>query len=96
MRRISKTRTGHDERNPVGYDRTQERPLHVPGATVTSWNGSPEIDLDALFAKPAGGATVAGGTPGAANHRDPETVSLSDGTRITFADPDQFRPVATV
>jgi hypothetical protein len=96
MRKISKTRTTNDEQVPVGDDRLDARPRRVPGATITSWHGSPEVDLDALFAGSANGATVAGSAATSTAHSDHETVALSDGTRITFATPNQFKAVATV
>jgi hypothetical protein len=98
MRKISKTRSSNLDRIEMDTDPGDTRPLRIPGATITSWAGSLDIDLDNLFARPPPGATVAGavsakvtetGEPpvGRLNRR---TVSLSDGTRITFATESQF------
>jgi hypothetical protein len=94
MRKISKSRSAIDRQSPADDNRLDERPRGISGATITSWNGSPEIDLDALFAGSANGPTVAGAAP--VGVRDRETVALSDGTRITFSDPKQFKCVTTV
>jgi len=87
-RRNSATQSG----NP---DEPEALPGRIKGATITSWRGPPRVDLEALFAKPATGATVGGsggtGPGGPPAERDEasgakaKTVSLSDGTQITFA-----------
>jgi hypothetical protein len=101
MRKISKARSFGLNRNALDADLRDTRPLRIPGATITSWPGSPDIDLDLLFGQPAAGPTVAGaiatdagrivGTTNPAPN--PGTVSLSDGTRITFATVSQFDTV---
>ena len=80
-------------------DLTDARPGRIQGATITSWNGPPEIDLAALFARPTGEATIAGG----GQRIEPieaappsGTVHLADGTQITFATAGQFTVVETV
>ena len=91
-------------RQPAAEDVTAElddaRPGRIRGATITSWNGPPEVDLAALFARPSGGASVTGS--GQAT-KTPETkpatpgiVQLSDGTQITFATAGQFTVIETV
>lgn len=72
------------------------------GVSIASGAHVPRIDLEALFRNgaSAGGAAVAvtgGGvqTPSAIAHGipigAPETVALTDGTRITFASADWMR-----
>jgi len=65
-------------------------PGRIHGATITSWNGPPDIDVTSLFANAASKVSVGGGaqspqlTP-AGQATDASTVRLSDGTKITFA-----------
>jgi hypothetical protein len=98
MRKISKRRSSKLDQNALDADLEGARPRRIPGATITSWP-SPDIDLDAFFAKPTLGATVTGAAPGKARRTgrpDDATVSLSDGTRITFATTDQFETEGVV
>jgi hypothetical protein len=98
MRKISKTRTSNLDRNAIDTDLGDSRPLRIPGATITSWPGSLEIDLDNFFARPLAGPTVAGAVSAdiiqaerpQADRPNKGTVSLSDGTRITFVTASQF------
>jgi hypothetical protein len=98
MRKISKARPSNVDRHAVDTDLREARPHRIPGATITSWPGSVEIDLDSLFARPVTGTTIAGAvsvdvTRSRASVTDKSgggTVSLSDGTQITFATTDQF------
>ena len=65
-------------------------PGRIHGATITSWNGPPEIDLALLFGNPSPKVSVSGGTQPPQFAPDDrgskaETVSLSDGTKIFFA-----------
>jgi hypothetical protein len=93
MRKTSRSRPLHFGGGTLDTDLCSTRPLRIPGATITSWSGSPGIDLDCLFAVPLAGVSVGGADsvvtatdkPPAADRRTGETVSLSDGTRITFA-----------
>ena len=65
-------------------------PGRIHGATITSWNGPPAIDLASLFAGASSKISVGGSgqppqfTP-AEQTTNSSTVSLSDGTKITFA-----------
>ncbi len=81
-------------------DGGNSRPGRIHGATITSWNGPPEVDLLALFAKPAGDATVGGGgrriEPMDSRQLSAGTVRLSDGTQITFTTAGQFTMVETI
>jgi hypothetical protein len=104
MRKISKIRSSNLDRNATDTDLRETRPLRIPGATITSWPGSADINLDLLFAKPVPGTTIAGAvsagvtpTAGLADGRPNRgTVSLSDGTRITFVTASQFDSVELV
>jgi hypothetical protein len=99
VRKISKTRSSNRERNAVDADLVDTGPRRIAGGTITSWHGSPDIDLDAFFARTTPDATVTG----AASAKIAQvvrpaagTVSLSDGTRITFATAGQFDTVELV
>lgn len=103
MRKISKSKVSIPERPTPAIDRLDTRPRQTAGATISGWSGSLEIDLDALFARRPGGASIGGGaalSAPAAPAPDAScvpvgTVSLSDGTRITFATVSQFEIVDT-
>ena len=88
MRKISKTRRqrpDHPTSDTYLEDTGQRR---IPGATITSWPGATHIDLATFFGRTVSDTTIASAASG---HADPfsrtahRTVSLSDGTRITFA-----------
>ena len=98
MRKIRKVRPSNVDRHAVDTDLREARPHRIPGATITSWPGSVEIDPDRLFAPSETGTTIAGAVsvdviPSSASVTDEAgggTISLSDGTKITFATADQF------
>jgi hypothetical protein len=99
MRKISKTRLPNLDPYEMDAGLVDTRPRRIPGATITSGPGVPNIDLDAFFARAASGPTVTGANPGMpvpANQTVNGTVSLSDGTRITFATAGQFEIVGLV
>jgi hypothetical protein len=108
MRKISKSRPSNLDGDSLDTDLRSTRPLRIPGATITSWSGSTDIDLDSLFARPQPGASLAGSSEGTDLSGisgdkppvvvcpTPGTVSLSDGTRITFATAGQFDIVELV
>jgi hypothetical protein len=85
MRKISTSKAAIDHQYAKDHHDEDTRPRRVPGATVTAWHGSPRIDLDALFAKPSAGPTVDSAIDADRGGFGADTVSLSDGTRITFA-----------
>jgi hypothetical protein len=96
MRKISKTRSSNLDRNTLDSDLVDTRPRCIPGATITSWPGSTDIDLGAFFARSASDGTVTGAAHAKAaqvNRIVEGTVSLSDGTKITFATTGQFDTV---
>jgi hypothetical protein len=99
MRKLSKTRSLSLERNTLDTYPADTRQRRIPGATITSGPGSWDIDFDAFFAHAASDATVTGAVPDKtprAGHPAGGTVSLSDGTRITFATASQFDIVGSV
>jgi hypothetical protein len=93
MRKISKALL-----YPPGDSQQDARPRGVSGATITSGSGPQEIDLVALFAKPANQATIEGSgvTPDQSNPGDKPTGSSPDAGPVTFTTPNQFPVVATV
>jgi hypothetical protein len=91
MQKISKTRIADHRRFTSEEETLDTRPRCIPGATITSWHGSLDVDLSALFAKPRNGATVAGAGSAESPHTERDTVSLSDGTQITFATAGRFK-----
>lgn len=95
MRKISRTRSRSKDDASVWSDRPESPPPGIRGATVTPKPVDFAFDLSVLL-QAAGPATIAGtGTStGEADSRVPaknedhKTVSLSDGTRITFVTAD--------
>lgn len=88
MRKLSKSRSMADLGYAIGLGRDDERPRCVAGGTITSWPGVIDIDLSAILARPASGGTIGGAALVSSERRQSKpsrTVSLSDGTRITFA-----------
>lgn len=75
-------------------------PGRIHGATITSWNGPPTVDLAELFARAPAGVSVGGSSrsspPAPSNTAAPrQTVCLSDGTEITFVATDRFSVTET-
>jgi len=91
MRKLSRTRS-RTESGAVVWTEQESRPRGIPGATVTA-RPIMEMDLAGLLLKQPQGATVTASdtaqdpTPPVreGETKTKETVSLSDGTRITFA-----------
>jgi hypothetical protein len=99
MRKLSRTRSLDLRRDTLDTYLTDTRQRRIPGATITSRPGSRDIDLSAFFARPTIDATVAGAAPGQATRAGRPakgTVSLSDGTRITFATADRYETAGLV
>jgi hypothetical protein len=90
MRKLSRTRSRTESGAVIWMDQ-ESRPRGIPGAIVTA-RPNMDVDLANLLRQPSG-ATVTGGdaAPGVTplvregESKKKETVSLSDGTRITFA-----------
>jgi hypothetical protein len=96
MRKISQTKSAVDNQCTEDHTDADERPRRIPGATITSWKGSPQIDLEALFDRSRSGPTLAGAAKDAPNRPvDGDTVALPDGSRITFVGSNQFESVLT-
>jgi hypothetical protein len=95
MRKISQSKSAIDNLRTQDQTYADERPRRIPGATITSWNGAPQIDLDALFEQSTSGPTVAGAAKSGPTRPADDTVSLTDGSRITFVGPNQFKSVLT-
>jgi hypothetical protein len=100
MRKVSQTRfaknPAKDDRDAVSAAQSDSRPRGVAGATITSWHGSAQVDLTALFAGRNEGGSVSGAA-GTGEQRPAEAaVALSDGTEITFATPADFTEVISV
>jgi hypothetical protein len=95
MRKISQSNSATDNRCREDHTDPDERPRHIPGATITFWNGPPQADLDALFDRSGGGPTVAGAAKPTSNRPADATVAFSDGSRITFVSLNQFMSVLT-
>jgi hypothetical protein len=101
MRKISKTRAVGRQGYAVDIELGDTRPRRVPGATITSWPGSIDLDLTMVLANPRDGATIDGGTkPTVPVSEDKNlnntTVALSDGTRITFVTASNMKLIETV
>lgn len=85
MRKISKTRTlrNQDDGWPTP---SGDRPGRIAGATVTSWPGIAHIDVATLLMHATSSTSISGSsTAGGPSTPERDTVSLSDGTSISFA-----------
>jgi hypothetical protein len=99
MRKISTSRFPDSNDTVLDAGATDSRPRRIPGATITGWSRSPDIDLATFFAQPASGATVGGAGPAAAAQDDHDgngTVMLSDGTSVTFVTTGGFASLEVV
>jgi len=96
MRKISQSQSSINNVNTDDHTYGDERPRRVAGATITSWNGPPQIDLEALFAGSGAGPTIAGGARSASDQPANATVTLTDGNCITFVGQSQFKTVLKV
>jgi len=86
MRKVSKSRSTIDGLHIEDQTDADERPRRIPGATITSWSGSRPIDLNAPFEPSGSGPTIAGVATIPRGRPADGTVTLSDGSRITFVD----------
>jgi hypothetical protein len=95
MRKISNSnldRTTSDDAGRMDAELTDTGQRRIQGATITSWSERPNFDLTALFARSESrltpGETLGGAMGGrtiSAKPSDAGTISLSDGTKISFA-----------
>lgn len=88
MRKIGKSRriVGGFGHGPV-----EHHPVVGQRATVTSWPGVAHIDLDAFFARRAPADSIPASLLARDQHdADVLTISLSDGTRLSFASASRF------
>jgi hypothetical protein len=109
MRKISKTLAARTGSNAVDSDLRDLRPGRIGGSTVTARPAPDPVNLTALFARGAAGATIYGsamaadtGAGGAVAGHGPAgsqrtgAVALSDGTQITFTTAGQFTVIDLV
>jgi len=103
MRKISKTRLPNQQQPASGAELGDTQPGRIRGATISAWTGSLDINLEVFLARECPAPSIAGAAalPQVAaaprvNRSDNRTVSLSDGTRITFATADQFDNIGSV
>jgi hypothetical protein len=95
MRKITQSKSAIDNQCTEDHTLEDGRPRRIQGATITSWNGPPRVDLEALFDRSTGGPTVTGAARTVPDRPVSETVALPDGSRITFVSADQFKSVLT-
>lgn len=91
MRKLTQTMRARDDHDAQAATRDDHRPRGVRGATITSWQGLPDIDLTSLFAQGGTGASVVGAGGGSGVFT--RAMALSDGTEISFATPADFTEV---
>ncbi len=101
MRKLSDTRDSLRKARAVDIELHDTRPRRIPGSTITSWPGAIDVELTVLLNRARDGATIGGGlaareTANAPACADDGTVSLSDGTRITFTTAGQLSVLRTV
>jgi hypothetical protein len=92
MQKIGKMRASPLDHAVLTAEMHDTRPRRVAGSTITGWPGALAVDLDALFARQPPGETIGGSSsqsapdthPSPANNQAAKTVTLSDGTLITF------------
>ena len=91
MRKLSRTRSRTESGAAVWMDQ-ESRPRGIPGAIVTA-RPTMDVDLANLLLRQPSGATVTASEAAQVaaplvregESKTKETVSLSDGTKITFA-----------
>jgi hypothetical protein len=92
MRKISRTRSRSQGGASGWSDHDDAPPPGIPGATVTAKPVDFDFDLSNLLLRSTAPATITGaqkpvsraGSSTPTEDETKETVSLSDGTRITF------------
>jgi hypothetical protein len=98
MRKLSKARDAVRKARAVDVELHDTRPRRIQGSTITSWPAPIDAELLLVLGKPLGGATIAGASAGSGSPESSasRTVSLSDGTCITFTTAGQFSVLQTV
>jgi hypothetical protein len=81
---------------PTGDGGHDARPRGISGATITSWGGSYEIDLDALLSKRGDQVSIGGAAYAPVSDRVLMATNPLDGTVIDFAQVEDFLTVAVV
>lgn len=81
---------------PPSDDRLDARPRGISGATITSWDGPPEVDLEALFSRSDDHVSVTGSASQAVPAASPTPVDVPKDEQVAFTTPDQFATVAIV
>jgi hypothetical protein len=89
MPKSTKMPQASGEKNGRGVELTGTGSVRVSGGTMTSWSGPPHFDPTETMAEPSPKAPTLGfasGLPQAVQdeRRHGGTVTLSDGTHITF------------
>jgi hypothetical protein len=85
MRKISNTRTFRHQEDGWTFPYS-DRPAHITGATVTSWPDITYFDVAALLMRGTSSTSIsASSTAGGPSTPERDTISLSDGTKISFA-----------
>jgi hypothetical protein len=81
---------------PPDDDRLDARPRGISGATITSWDGPPDIDLDALFSKSSDQVSLTGAASAPVSSPVSTAENKPQDEPLTFATIDQFATVTTV
>jgi hypothetical protein len=81
---------------PPGDDRIDARPRGVSGATITSWDGPPEVDLEPLFSKPDDHASLGGAVSQAAGSVSRVAADTSKYELFTLTTPERLVTVAII
>jgi hypothetical protein len=91
MRKISKAVL-----YPPGDGDHDARPRGISGATITSWDGSHEIDLVALLSRSGDQVSIAGAASAPVNNHVQRAADSPDDSLLKFASVGEFLTVAIV
>ncbi len=86
MRKISKTGFRPIDQDPVETGLRDTAPLRIPGATITAWSESFDIDLEVFFSRPASDATVAGAGSSRSGQADHPAAGRLPANRMAVQD----------
>jgi hypothetical protein len=81
---------------PPGDDRLDARPRGISGATITSWDGLRDIDLDVLFSKPNDQVSLTGAASTPVNPKGQTADNNPQDEPLTFTTLGQFKIVTMV